>query len=74
MAPLILTCASASRPSGQWREDDYDVLEDGVVVGRIFHRPARHKSGRGYGRVVITATSAARRTDTSRPARRRWPR
>jgi hypothetical protein len=32
---LILKRASASRPSGEWGEDDYDVLEDGVVVGRI---------------------------------------
>jgi hypothetical protein len=31
--------ASLSRPSGQWRDDDYDVLEDGVVVGRIFKVP-----------------------------------
>src|SRR5262249_30069775 len=28
--------ASASRTSGQWKEDDYDVLADGVVVGRIY--------------------------------------
>jgi hypothetical protein len=28
--------ASASRPSGEWSDDDYDVLADGVVVGRIF--------------------------------------
>jgi hypothetical protein len=26
---------SASRPSGEWNDDDYDVLADGVVVGRI---------------------------------------
>ena len=32
---LILKRASASRPSGEWRDDDYDVLADGVVVGRI---------------------------------------
>jgi hypothetical protein len=38
LTPLILKRASASRPSGQWRDDDYDVLEDGVVVGRIFIR------------------------------------
>ena len=36
MSPLILERASASRQSGQWRDDDYDVLEDGVIVGRIF--------------------------------------
>src|SRR5262245_29055310 len=23
-----------------WRDDDYDVLEDGVIVGRIFLSPA----------------------------------
>jgi hypothetical protein len=33
--PLILKRASASRSSGQWSDDDYDVLENGVVVGRI---------------------------------------
>src|SRR5262249_966237 len=32
---LILKRASASRPSGEWNEDDYDVLAEGVVVGRI---------------------------------------
>jgi hypothetical protein len=24
------------RPSGQWSDDDFDVLAEGVVVGRIF--------------------------------------
>ena len=33
---LILKRASASRPSGEWSDDDYDVLAEGVVVGRIF--------------------------------------
>jgi hypothetical protein len=37
--PLILTRASLSRPSGHWRDDDYDVLENGVVVGHIFVSP-----------------------------------
>jgi hypothetical protein len=32
---LILERASASRPSGEWSDDDYDVLADGVVVGRM---------------------------------------
>jgi hypothetical protein len=36
MTPLILNRASASRSSGQRRDDDYDVLENRVVVGRIF--------------------------------------
>jgi hypothetical protein len=32
---LILKSASKSRPSGELNEDDYDVVTDGVVVGRI---------------------------------------
>jgi hypothetical protein len=35
MGKLILKRASASRPSGEWNDDDFDVLADGVVVGRI---------------------------------------
>jgi hypothetical protein len=35
---LILKRASASRPSGEWNDNDYDfdVLAHGEVVGRIF--------------------------------------
>ena len=32
---LILKRASGNRPSGDRSGDDYDVLADGVVVGRI---------------------------------------
>jgi hypothetical protein len=32
---LILKRGSASRPSGERNDDDYDVLANGVVVGRI---------------------------------------
>ena len=32
---LLLKRAAPSRPSGEWSDDDYDVLADGVVVGRI---------------------------------------
>ena len=35
MSSLILKPASASRPGGDWNADDFDVLADGVVVGRI---------------------------------------
>ena len=35
VSSLILKRASASRPSGDWNDDDYDVLADGAVVGRI---------------------------------------
>jgi hypothetical protein len=31
----FLKRASASRLSGEWSEDDYDVFADGIVVGRI---------------------------------------
>jgi hypothetical protein len=37
--PLILSRASTSASSGQWGPDDFDVLEDGAVVGRIFKVP-----------------------------------
>jgi hypothetical protein len=40
MARLILKRAKVSRPSGQWRDDDFDLLEDGVIVGRISLAPA----------------------------------
>ena len=33
---LILKRASALLPSGEWNDDHYDVLADGIVVGRIF--------------------------------------
>jgi hypothetical protein len=33
---LLLKRAATSRPSGEWNEDDYDVLADGDVVGRIY--------------------------------------
>jgi hypothetical protein len=36
MTQLILKRASASRPSGEWNDDDFDVFANGEVVGRIF--------------------------------------
>jgi hypothetical protein len=36
LGSLILKRANTSRLSGQWSDDDYDALENGVVVGRIF--------------------------------------
>jgi hypothetical protein len=32
--------ASVSRPSGEWNDDDYDVVADGGVVGRIMKAAA----------------------------------
>jgi len=37
---LTLKRASASRPSGEWGDDDYDVLAEGIVVGRIMQAAA----------------------------------
>jgi hypothetical protein len=53
---LILKRASASRFSGQWQEEDYDVLADGKAVGRIYEPragvavgmvPHHHRAGDG---------------------------
>ena len=46
--------ASASRPSGEWNDDDYDVLADGVVVGRMAHRGRRRTPA---GRVLLGSAS-----------------
>ena len=46
--PLILKRASASRSSGQWSDDDYDVFENGVTVGRIFYLDAAAPRGRTW--------------------------
>jgi hypothetical protein len=40
MSSLILKRAKVSRPSGQWRDDDYDVICKGAMVGRVFLSPA----------------------------------
>jgi hypothetical protein len=37
---LALKRASTSRPSGEWNDDDFDVVCDGVVVGRIMKAAA----------------------------------
>jgi hypothetical protein len=60
MGELILKRASASRPSGEWNEDDFDVLADGVVVGRIL------QSERGARRLALdvdVSLRASRRSD-----------
>jgi hypothetical protein len=44
MSPLILKRGSASRSSGQWRDDDYDVL----VNGRLLFLDAVGPQGRPW--------------------------
>jgi hypothetical protein len=36
MTSLTLKPAKLSRPSGQWSDNDFDVLADGKMVGRIY--------------------------------------
>jgi hypothetical protein len=36
----LLKRESASRPSGEWNDDDFDVLADDIVVGRIMKAAA----------------------------------
>ena len=40
MGQLVLKRAAASRLSGEWSDDDYDVLADGIVVGRVMKAAA----------------------------------
>ena len=47
-AVLILKRGNLSRRGGQWRDDDFDVLENGVVVGRIFCLDAVGPQGRPW--------------------------
>jgi hypothetical protein len=42
---LVLKRASASRLSGEWSDDDYDVLAEGIVVGRIMKAAAAPVEG-----------------------------
>jgi hypothetical protein len=41
VSPLILKRASDSRSSGEWSDDDYDVLADRVVVDRVMKAAAK---------------------------------
>ena len=36
----ILKRALATRPSGEWKDSDFDVLADGVTVGQIMKATA----------------------------------
>ena len=44
MTSLILKRASASRISGQGKDEEYDVIADGKVVGRILQENTRPRS------------------------------
>jgi hypothetical protein len=55
---LILKRASASRSSGEWNDDDYDVLADGVVVGRIMRALAAPVGTAWMTRAAFSAQSS----------------
>jgi len=40
LGQLILKRAAASRLFGEWNDDDYDVLCEGAVVGRVIKSAA----------------------------------
>jgi len=64
MTTLILKRASASRPSGEWDEDDFDVLAD---VGRIMKvHAAPIGSPWMWGRSPSANTGTARRHTATR--------
>ena len=70
---LILKSASKSRPSGQWRADDYDVFEFDRNIGRIMWThaaPADCRPPSGMPMLIGMAgrASASRRART----RMRW--
>jgi hypothetical protein len=41
MTRLVLKRGKFSRSSGQWKDEDYDVLADGEDVGRIYEVAGR---------------------------------
>jgi len=57
-----------------WSQDDYDVVENGVIVGASSWMQSGRGGAHGCGRAATTATIAGRRTATSRRARLRWRR
>jgi hypothetical protein len=40
---LILKRASASRPSGEWNDDDYDVLAETALLSAASSKPTRRR-------------------------------
>ena len=56
---LILKRAALSRPDGEWKDDDYDVLAGGVVVGRIFNAAASPVGSPWMWTLIFGANSPA---------------
>ena len=64
--------ASASRPSGKKSDDDYHVLADGVVVGRIFKVRVGGRTPWMWTLPRGTTRTAHPHTAMRRRARLRW--
>jgi len=56
MTVLILKYASASRPSGEWNDDDFDVLADGAVADKpkLLDSCPKEAHGFRHHRPIIT--------------------
>jgi hypothetical protein len=65
MSSLILKRGKLSRSSGQWKDEDYDVLADGKVVGRIYEAPlpVRRRICDGFGPVTAIVPAIPNRTN-----------
>jgi hypothetical protein len=66
MTVLILKRASASRPSDEWNDDDYDVLADGAVIGRIWKVHAAPVGSPWMWTLDFGTTKIARRRTATR--------
>jgi hypothetical protein len=70
MTGLILKRASASRLSGEWSDDDYDVVADSMVVGRIFKSaaaPVPTVFSSTYSRILVRASGGSCANDQLLP-------
>jgi hypothetical protein len=63
---FLLKRASASRSSGQWQDEDYDVLADGKVIGCIYEA----RSGPAPSHTTFGRSGQIRGTAPRRPLRR----
>ena len=69
---LILKHASASRTSGEWKDDDYDVLANGEAVGRIFKANAAPVGAPGMWSLAFGLKTGRPHSAMPIAASRRW--
>ena len=72
MAPsLTLKRAVAARPSGEWKHNDFDVLADGVIVGRIYEEASTPPEFRWLWSITSIVPADAGRAERHRGDARR---